>query len=297
MNKLITIILLLISLNANAQFIQNFGSNDTTINSGKLRLVSISLGSTYAGALIGLSTLWYDSLSGFRFFDDNREWKQIDKVGHFTVAFHQSRTAIDLLKWSGVERKKAVLIGGLGGFIFQTPIEILDGFSPTYGASWGDIIANTTGSALALAQEYYWDDIYLQPKYSFHTTPYAVIRPNTLGDGLNEQLLKDYNGQTLWISSNIYPIFKQESTFPKWINLAIGYGAYDMLYGSPSDNQLNGHKAYRQWYISPDIDLTKVPVKQKGLKVILYALNVIKIPLPTLEYNSKNGLVGHYIYF
>lgn len=297
MKKLITIILLITSLCTNAQFIQNFGTSDTSINSGKIRLVSISLGTVYTGALVGLSTLWYDSLSGFRFFDDNNEWKQIDKVGHFTVAFHQSRTAIDLLKWSGVERKKAILIGGLGGFIFQTPIEILDGFSPTYGASWGDIIANTTGSILPLVQELAWDDIYIQPKYSFHTTPYASIRPNTLGNGLNEQLLKDYNGQTLWLSSNIYPIFNTDSKFPKWINMAIGYGANNMLYGSPDENQLNNHKAYRQWYISPDIDLTKIPVKQKGLKVLFYALNVIKIPLPALEFNTKNGLIGHYFYF
>lgn len=297
MRKWIIILILLSSISADAQFIKNFGTKDTILNSGKARLIGFGVGGIYAASTTALSILWYDSLSGFRFFNDNPEWRQIDKVGHATVAFHQSRLSIDLLKWAGIDDKKAVIIGGLGGFIMQTPIEILDGFSPSYGASWGDIVANTSGAGLVVAQELLWDDIYIQPKYSFHRTPYAKVRPNTLGSSWNEEMLKDYNGQTLWLSGNIYPLLNKESKFPKWINIAIGYGAYDMQYGSPEENQLNGHKAYRQWYISPDFDLTKIPTKKKGIKALLYSLNVIKFPLPALQYDSKGGIQGHFFYF
>ena len=297
MKKTLFFVFFFISITIKAQFITNFANNDTVLNRGKIKLIGFGLGAGYVSSTTALSILWYDSLAGFRFFNDNDEWQQIDKIGHMAVAFHESRLSIDLLKWAGVEHKKAVLIGGLGGFIFQTPIEILDGFSPSYGASWGDIIANTTGAGLAITQELLWNDIYIQPKYSFHRTPFAEMRPNTLGNGLNEELLKDYNGQTLWLSGNIYPLLSKESSFPKWINMAVGYGAYNMLYGSPNDNQKNGYTAYRQWYLSPDIDLTKIPTNKKGLKSILYVLNVIKIPLPAVGYDTINGFKGYFFYF
>jgi len=296
MKKIVIILLILSTFNSRGQFIKNFSEFDSTLNSGKIRLIATGLGVGYVGSTTALSILWYDTLGGFRWFNDNPNWNQIDKLGHSSVAFHESRLAIDLLRWAGVENKKAILIGGLGGFIFQTPIEILDGFSPTYGASWGDIIANTTGAALATSQQLLWNDIYIHPKFSFHRTSLASKRPNTLGNGLNEEILKDYNGQTYWLSFNLFPLLNSESRYPKWLNIAVGYGANNMLFGNEKENNLNGYTSYRQWYISPDIDLTRIKTKKRGIKILLYSLNILKIPAPTLEY-SKYGLKGHFLYF
>jgi hypothetical protein len=44
----------------------------------------------------------------------------------------------------------------------------------------------------------------ITPKFSFHTTQYAQYRPNVLGSSLAEQILKDYNGQTYWLSVNLH---------------------------------------------------------------------------------------------
>lgn len=284
------------SLIGNAQFITNFSESDTVYNKGKVKLIGYGLGTAYVASTTALGILWYDNLSGFRFFNDNKLWNQIDKIGHAEVAFHESRLAIDLLKWAGVKRKKAILIGGLGGFLFQTPIEILDGFSPSYGASWGDVIANTTGAALATTQQLLWDEYYIQPKFSFHRTDLAPLRPNQLGRNLQEEILKDYNGQTNWLSFNIYPLLSSETKFPKWLNIAVGYGAYNMLYGSEVENNLNGYQSYRQWYLSPDIDFSKIKTEKLGVKILLYSLNILKIPAPSIEY-SEGGFKGHFLYF
>jgi hypothetical protein len=45
-------------------------------------------------------------------------------------------------------------------------------------------------------------------------------------------------------------------------------------------------KRYRQWYIAPDIDLTKIKTKHKGIKVALNILNIVKFPMPSLEYSD-----------
>jgi hypothetical protein len=43
-------------------------------------------------------------------------------------------------------------------------------------------------------------------------------------------MLKDYNGQTYWLSVNLHiPSPKAQKT--QWLNLAIGYGADGMITG------------------------------------------------------------------
>jgi len=65
--------------------------------------------------------------------------------------------------------------------------------------------------------------------------------------------------------------------------------------------QINGvpvpeSERYRQFYISPDIDLSRLRVKSKTLKLIFKTIGFIKIPMPTLEFN-KNGVKFHALYF
>ena len=47
-------------------------------------------------------------------------------------------------------------------------------------------------------KNYFGKNNVLHPKFSFHQTKFASQRPETLGASLNEQILKDYNGQTYW---------------------------------------------------------------------------------------------------
>jgi hypothetical protein len=43
---------------------------------------------------------------------------------------------------------------------------------------------------------------------SLHLTDYASKRPDVLGSNL-ERTIKDYNGQTYWLSVNLHSFFKQ----------------------------------------------------------------------------------------
>jgi hypothetical protein len=55
-------------------------------------------------------------------------------------------------------------------------------------------------------------------------------------------------------------------------------------------------KRFRQWYLSPDVDFTKIKTSSKFLRTILAGLNTIKIPAPALEL-SNGKLKGHWLYF
>jgi hypothetical protein len=278
-----------------------FAQSDSTLRyKKKIKTLAITSAIGYVGAYATLGYFWYSNqtTSNFHFFNDNQEWMQMDKFGHALGAFAISETAVQTLRNIGMERKKAILIGSLSGLVIQTPIEILDGFSQNYGASWGDEIANFTGSGLVLTQYLLWDEIRIQPKFMYHHTNFPNNTPNKglLGNGWGDYWLKDYNGQTYWLSFDIHKFLHKGNQFPKWLNLAIGTGASNMLRAEKEANIALGLKPYRRYFISLDINLGSIKTKSKFMNTVFKTINYIRIPLPTLEYNSNNGFGGHWLY-
>jgi uncharacterized protein YfiM (DUF2279 family) len=265
----------------------------------RLKTFVIAGSAFYATTLTGLYFLWYqDGLeSKFRFANDNADWQQIDKVGHFYSTFHFSNATAEGFRWAGLKEKKAIFWGAVTGIGVMLPIEIFDGFSADYGASWGDLLANTSGAAFLYGQYLLWDEVRIQPKFSFHRTHYAPLRPGLLGQNLQEEILKDYNGQTYWLSFDMAK-FLPETKFPKWLNVAVGYGGEGMTYANPTENrELGGNQAYRQFYLSPDFNIMAIPARRKFFKVLRFVANLIKIPAPALEFNQSQGFRFHFLYF
>jgi hypothetical protein len=264
------------------------------VNKKRLRAFTLISTAGYGATLVGLSQLWYKDAGyqSFRFFNDNTEWKQIDKLGHFTSAFYLSYGAQRAYQWCGIKKKKADMLGALTGFAVLLPIEVLDGFSDAYGASTGDLLANGAGSLLFYGQQSLWNEIRIYPKFSFHSTVYSDIRPNVLGDEPLSRILKDYNGQTYWLAFDMDRFIR----FPKWLNIAAGYGAHEMVYARDWQNNEAGYSPYRQYYLSLDFDLTGIKTKSRVLNTLLFLVNVIKLPAPALEL-SKKGVRFHPAYF
>ena len=257
---------------------------------------SVALGVT----LVGLNQIWYKDYpqTNFHFINDNKQWLQMDKLGHMYSTYHLGRVGSEMLQWSGASKKEQLIYGSTLGLGFLTVVEVFDGFSQEWGASSGDIIANVSGTALYVSQELLWKEQRITPKFSFHQTKFASQRPETLGASFNEEILKDYNGQTYWLSFNVHS-FTKDKFVPKWLNVAIGYGGEGMLYGKDAEAIENGiiQTPYRQFYLSLDVDLTKITTKSHFLKTLFSVFNTIKIPAPTLQYNEYNGLKAHFIYF
>jgi hypothetical protein len=292
--------------NGNVVFAQSTvtsGFQSDTLNRKRLALVIVTEASLYAASIPGLYTLWYKDYpqSGFHFFNDNKEWLQMDKCGHVTSSYYLGLVGYSTLRWSGVQEKKAIWYGGLTGLLYLTTVETMDGFSKQWGASTGDMAANTLGAALFISQQLAWHEQKFVMKWSFHGSPYAKYNPGQMGNSFTKQMLKDYNGQTYWLSANISSLGLQHTRFPKWLNIAAGYGAEGMTGANSNPSEVNGKpvpysERYRQYYISPDIDLGRIPVKSKTLKLILNTIGFIKIPMPALEFN-KDGVRFHTLYF
>ena len=308
MFKRLVIILVLVgfALNSSAQKTQfHWKTYNDTIRKGRAIGLGAGTAALWVGSVVGLNELWYknEPRSKFQLFDDNREWLQMDKAGHFMTSYAIGYYYIDLMRWAGFNRKTSIWAGGFMGSFYLAGIEILDGFSSAWGFSLGDFTVNTAGSFAVILQELAWNEQRITPKISYHPSRYAQYRPNLLGDSFGSQMIKDYNGQTFWLSANIHSFLNDESKFPRWINFAIGFGGDGMIGGDfnpefdDNGNALPNLIRHRQFYISLDVDLTKIRTKHKWLRTIFKAVNIIKLPFPTVEFNSLEKVKFHPIYF
>ncbi|MCF8217545.1 MAG: YfiM family protein [Bacteroidales bacterium] len=294
-SRKIAVCLFLLILTSNMVFGKSCSPDST--NKKRLTKVLIAQGALYGGSLVGLESLWYSnySRSSFHFFNDNQEWLQIDKAGHALTGYTLSQLSKDTYLWSGMTPKKASIMGSLAGFSYLTVIEILDGFSTNWGASIGDLAANFAGCGLFLSQELAWQEQKFQLKWSFHTTQYAEKNPSMFGNSLPVNMLKDYNGQTTWLS--FHPMLNKENSFiPLWLNIAAGYSANGMLNAVENKAPWQDTDRYRQYLLSLDINWRKIPTNSKTLKFVFKTLSFIKIPFPAIEFSEK-GIRTHGSYF
>ncbi len=269
---------------------------DSTLGSGDIhrgRLVGTTIGggAIIAGTLIGLDQAWYGQYGRepFHFFDDGSEWQGLDKVGHGFATYTVGRWGHGLLRWCGVPQRTALWAGGTLGLVYLSAVEYMDGHSAGWGFSAWDMAANVVGTGTFIGQELGWQEQRIKLKYSAHLTPFALDRPDLLGEGLSERILKDYNGSTYWVSANLRSFGWK--ALPMWLNVAAGYGAEGMVQAEPASGQV------RQYFLSADVDLERIPVRNKTLRTVLLVLNCVKVPLPALEFRSDGRLLAHGLYF
>lgn len=275
---------------------QNFFENDSVYNKKRTIGVSVFNGTAWAGSIAALQFVWYNDFekSPFHTFNDSREWQQMDKVGHLVTSWNFARAGGDLYEWSGINHKTSSIIGAAYSIGYMTTFELLDAYNVQWGFSWSDVAFNSLGSLTYFTQEFLWNHQYAKFKFSFHNSGLAQYRPNVLGNDFTSRALKDYNGQTYWMSFNPVHWFAPASKIPKWISLSFGYSIQDQLYGDGSvyvlqnGTQQTNFIPYRQYYFSLDVDFEEIPTNKKWLKFIFRTINVVKVPFPALELSQGN---------
>lgn len=261
-------------------------------NACKRKIISTSLiGTSWIGSMSALYGIWYkkEAQTSFHTFNDGANWLQMDKMGHLYATYKFGLVTSEALNWSGITHKKSVLIGAGIGLGYQTTLEIFDGFNNDWGFSWFDMAANGIGAGLFIGQQLIFKEERIIPKFSFHRTNYASLRPAVLGDGFPQELLKDYNGQTYWFSFHPLHFIKNDKV-PKWICLSFGYSADAKIIGNKeiyTDPNGKTYNSSREFLLSLDVDFNKINVKKKWVKTILKQLNYVKIPFPALM--MRNG--------
>lgn len=276
----------------------------------RIWIVGGSQAALWTGSFIALNKVWYADYpkESFHFFNDWDEWQQMDKAGHAWSSYQLSRLSGDMWRWTGIKDKKAIWLGGISGVAYLSIIEILDGFSAEWGFSTGDMLMNIAGAGLYVSQELGWKEQRIQLKMSYY--PYSYDSQDKsraldlFGESTAEKILKDYNAQTYWLSANIHSFFP-DSRIPRWLNLSLGYNGRVMLGGTENiwtdeaGNTIDRSEVerYRRFFLSVDVDLTRIPTRSKFLRSVFSVVNMIKVPAPALEWDSRGKFRGHLFYF
>jgi hypothetical protein len=241
------------------------------------------LTSSAVGSLAALNQVWYApyATEKFHFFNDAGQWMQMDKMGHAFTGYLITNELNRVHYWAAGKRQPWV--GAMYAMSYLSTLEFMDGFSSGWGFSGSDMLANGVGVGLAFSQDYFFKRQIIIPKFSFSRSSYAAVRPEILGSTYAEQLLKDYNGQTYWVSLPIATFINLPKRF-KWICISLGYGCDAKLVGS--QNSWNGFNARRQVYLSLDIDCSSLAPRHPKFNKVLSHLNFIKIPFPSIEFSS-----------
>lgn len=283
-----------------AQALSNAEKNKAAVDtSHRMWLIAGVHAASYVGTLTLLGTTWYKDYpkTKFHVFNDSREWLQVDKAGHTWTAYNIANYSTQMWQWSGMPARKAALLGGASALGYQTILEFLDAHSAEWGWSWADMGANTFGAVLYTSQQWACGAQKVVLKFSSFPTRHPAdlqARADALfGKTFPERLLKDYNGQTYWLSFNLQAFIK--SGIPTWLNVAVGYGATG-LYGGFENFARDKEgvvlfdrrdiNRVRQWYLSPDIDWTKLRTNKRAVRTLFSLLNMIKIPAPALQFRS-----------
>jgi hypothetical protein len=304
MNRIIIIFIYL--LVNGLVFSQHFFASDSLPNNSRTIGVSTAVVTGWSGSMIGLSQVWYKDnwQGGFHFFKDGNEWMQMDKVGHAYTANHITRGIFELYNWTGQSRKKSLLLGSIIGFGYLANLEVFDGFSNEWGFSWSDLAANGMGTAWFVGQELVWNEQRLLMKFSSSYSSYAQYRPEVLGSSGAERILKDYNGQTYWLSASPRSFSDLLSFWPKWLALSFGYSVDGKLVGSENvytvevdNSNSKTFMAQRQFLFSLDIDFERIPAEKPFVKALFKVLNHVKVPFPALVYGVNDKFRFSPLYF
>lgn len=299
--KLILFLLILLLTPGYSQSVDSITTNisfftpSDTLNIKRKKGLLIVESALVAGGLVVLNQKWYNNKekSNFHFNHDTNGWGMMDKAAHGFATYQLTRFTAEAFNWSGESKKNKLLLATAYGLGTTTIKEVLDGFTKEWGWSWYDFGFNVIGAGLFVGQDLLWNEQRIQPKFSYNNSKSKGVVTTNMNASFTDRLFKNYDGQTFWLSFNINS-FAKTNYIPNWLNFSVGYGVDGYLYNL---NTMPIPEKSKSLYLSLDVDLSKIKTKSHFINTLFSICNTIKIPAPTIEFNSKKGTVGHFIYF
>ncbi|HEX6161055.1 MAG TPA: DUF2279 domain-containing protein [Thermoanaerobaculia bacterium] len=233
---------------------------------------------------------WWSGEHSDGFFwnaDWDMEFRDQDKFGHMFGGYHLTRIGYAGLRAACVSKRKSLIASATYAALFQLQIEIFDARFKKYGFSYPDLLANTSGQVLAVAQELHPGLKAVKPTFSYRQTralknrlPTSELRPSI-----------DYSGQTYWFSADVNRLLPDAAKpyWPSFIRFSAGHSITDWndIAGSPI-------RARRKILLSLDLDPEKLPGNAPMWRSIKHTLSYYRFPAPALQIAPDLRLVPWY---
>ena len=268
-------------------------SGSCQLTPSQLTAVRAGVGSAFVGGNAYLyhyfKKAWWSGERAPHFFfhaDWDQWFRDQDKFGHMLGGYHLARIGYAGLREACVSDKKAIAWSAAYAALFQLQIEVFDGRFLKYGFSYADMIANTTGQALAVMQELHPTLRAIKPTFSYHRSAALTNRANFTGSN-NSDLRPslDYSGQTYWLSTDMDALLPADAKpfWPSFIRLSVGHSITDWVNPETGDTQ----RAQRKIILSLDFDPDKLPGNAPLWRSIKRTLSYYRFPAPALELTPR----------
>jgi len=221
---------------------------------------------------------WSDNRSAFHVQEDGNYSLRADKLGHFYGGYVVSYLIGEGIIASGVPLRTAHALGALGGMMYQTFVEIQDGYGSNWGFSPSDAIANYLGAWYYLVQHEVPVLQNFTPKVQFIPSRWVGDRPMKH----ETAVFDDYHSMTYHLSVEMENILPEtvKNFWPDWLNLSIGYNVRNMEYFDSQGNSL----IERNVVIGLDYNLTRlIPETNSNIvNWLVQTFNHYKFPSPAI---------------
>lgn len=237
-----------------------------------------ALGAAYAGALTTVHIIqrnaWWKVPGPFHVVEDWNYALQVDKAGHIYGGYLMAYLCGEFLLAAGVDVPTAVRWGALLGLLYQTYVELEDGFSRDWGFSPSDAIANFLGVYWYTAQHYWKPLQALQPRWQYIPARWSGDLPRRHGG----TFIDDYNSSTFWLALDLFALLPEHwrRFYPSWLMLAIGYGVRNVDTEFPKQRRIMLGLDYNLYRLLPE-----GPPLWNWLRQTLL---LFKLPAPALEF-------------
>lgn len=232
------------------------------------------------------NTWWKEKRNYFKFAEDGYYARGVDRISHIYTANLATEVTSAAYEWVGLSPDKSLLYGAITAMAYETYVEINDGFAPNWGFDWIDMGANIFGVIYPVLQRKITPLENVNFKWSFNPKWLKGKLENT------DDLLDDYTNMTFWLSINPEFLLPKSLTtkkfYPNFLSLALGLSIKNASHSKGSKN------AYKEWFISLDYDLRKLPGKSEFLKKLKKILNFYHLPAPAVRISPSGIWYGLY---
>ncbi len=258
-------------------------------NRKRVLIVGSSLVTAVSASYYYIEKSWWSEKQIPFHFDDGADLTyalNVDKCGHFLGGLHAADIFSSSMKWTGMKETHSLWSGAAFGFALQLAIEIKDAYAPYWGFSKWDLGLGTAGALWPVGQYYCNDLKAINFKFSYfkHSNIYWELDLQRGKETSQFSWHDDYPNQTYWATFDVNH-FIETCNWPKWLDIAIGFGLDDTQYLN-NNTKTGGNN---EFYIALDYDLPKMLKKwdTKFSKKVKHWLNYIHFPAPTIMISPK----------
>jgi len=237
---------------------------------------------------------WWSGERADHFFfhaDWDEDFRDQDKLGHALGGYHLARFGKAFLRSACMSNTKAIAWSAAYAAVFQLQIEVYDGFYKKYGFSYADLLANTTGTALAVLHETHPKTRAIKPTISYWPSK-AQRNADNLPPGSEIRPSLDYSGQTYWFSADVDALLPDRAKpfWPGFLRVSAGHSITDWIDPVTGASK----RAQRKLLLTIDFDAEKLPGDNHIWKTVKRQLGYIHLPSPALQITPDTKFIGWY---